>query len=165
MTYSKTSPCYFILSRSCYLVNRLYKRLLNLYLQLHNFPYVRNLSQTLLDCFTKNAINHAIRFQIFPITPHHAMMGRHELSVVDFSVKAQWAKSPKKQSVGVSFWQHGTVFWVPNWLSTLLKNHAITPQICYILQLYQTFKITPLGPKLILSFPETRWAGLKMYQF
>jgi len=23
-------------------------------------------------------------------------------------------KSPKKQSVWVYFWQHGTVFWVPN---------------------------------------------------
>jgi len=27
---------------------------------------------------------------------------------------SQWAKSPKKQSVGVYFWQQGTVFWVPN---------------------------------------------------
>jgi len=26
----------------------------------------------------------------------------------------QWAKSPKKQSVGMYFEQHGTVFWVPN---------------------------------------------------
>jgi len=26
----------------------------------------------------------------------------------------QWAKSPKKQSLGVYFWQYGTVFWVPN---------------------------------------------------
>jgi len=25
---------------------------------------------------------------------------------------SQWAKSPKKQSVRVYFWQHGTVFWV-----------------------------------------------------
>jgi len=25
-----------------------------------------------------------------------------------------WAKSPKKQSVGSVFWQHGTVFWVSN---------------------------------------------------
>jgi len=31
---------------------------------------------------------------------------------------SQWAKSPKKQSVRVffflTFWQHDTVFWVPN---------------------------------------------------
>jgi len=26
----------------------------------------------------------------------------------------QWAKSPKKQSIGVYFLQYGTVFWVPN---------------------------------------------------
>jgi len=30
------------------------------------------------------------------------------------SVCSQWAKSPKMQSVGVYFWQYGTVFWFPN---------------------------------------------------
>jgi len=30
----------------------------------------------------------------------------------------QWAKSSKKQSGGVYFWQYGTVFWVPNFIKT-----------------------------------------------
>jgi len=30
------------------------------------------------------------------------------------NVITQWAKSPKKQSAGDVFWQHGIVFWVLN---------------------------------------------------
>jgi len=29
-------------------------------------------------------------------------------------LQTQWAKWLKKQSVGVYFWQYGTVFWVSN---------------------------------------------------
>jgi len=29
-------------------------------------------------------------------------------------VATQWAKSPKKRSIGVYFWPYGTVVWVPN---------------------------------------------------
>jgi len=29
-------------------------------------------------------------------------------------IRPQWAKPPKKQSVGGYFWQRGIVFWVSN---------------------------------------------------
>jgi len=38
------------------------------------------------------------------------------------SLNTQWAKSLKKQSARVYFWQHGTLFLVPNNKNALLQT-------------------------------------------
>jgi len=70
----------------------------------------------MVDTYKNNNKEFRPSFAILSITaiPNHKIILILYIGVMFMWCIFQWAKAPKKQSVGVYFWQHGIIFWVPN---------------------------------------------------